>query len=568
MLLLAGLITCFAVNRVKAFIYVCSPTQLTASQLTPSDLPTSIKPISLVASNGIRYWLGITPKPLAKCENVGIGVDAANVAGIHPIAPSLLQKHDNNLYVNGIVQDGEMIVSSIEGTKHIGERRVAERRDPSPIERNLLGQLMVRSFGAEERAEFIINSRGEISLNCRQGKKPAGIILRVPWFMPHADLSLELDSSGHGVFHVSLIDHLMEKREGSYLLGAFDAEVKGTNRFEILHGGLVREQWRALSFSCPNSGGQLDLSTLRLMPNLMHAPKRATWIWKTSDWKNQPATVFAHAQKYGISTLYISIEVRDGAIDDAKALAAFVREATLQGLEVWSVDGDPYMVLPSEHPVTISRAKAYVAFNRSVDRTGQLRGMQFDIEPYVMKDYDVAPIEWDRHYLSLAKELHLAADGLALEMVVPYWWGDKMTLLDSLAPFVTNLNVMDYRTNPQEIYRFAVPFLDWGSKHNKKVRIALEAGPIKAETRWSYVKVRQGETWLLAVKEMAVMLHLRQRQWNLRGPSFSLQSSTTSDTTTVTFYGKQEQMNALLPQLEKYFSAWEAFSGIALHELQ
>ena len=47
-------------------------------------------------------------------------------------------------------------------------------------------------------------------------------------------------------------------------------------------------------------------------------------------------------------------------------------------------------------------------------------------------------------------------------------------LLQALAPFTSGLNVMNYQTDVQKIYRSAVPFLDWSATHGKQVKIALE----------------------------------------------------------------------------------------------
>lgn len=569
-LLLASTLLWLVMNVEKAYLHVCLPAQVTAGVTSSANFPALAKPVSVVAPNGVQYWLSIGPRPLVHCDNVKIGVDVKNVAAIYPVLPSLLHEHGNELYLSGPVKDGAMTIHAIKRKDTSVRGHGSAERYPAPLAENLLGDYTGRVFGIEGRVRITSKLAGPIAFNCDAGFKPAGVVLHVPWYLPQADLTLELAGSGRGNFGVGLIDRHLETQEDARAIGAFDAATGSAGIFHIPHGGLARPEWRALSLSCPETGGALKLTAVRLLPvpTLLPAPKRATWVWKADDWKHRSAALLAHARRYDMDTLYIAVEVRAGAVVDQAALSAFIAAAASEGRIVWTVDGDPKMVLPTEHAATVRRVKAYVDYNRSMDATARLQGVQFDIEPYLLANYDATPDEWDRQYLVLTAALHDAAEGLPLEMVVPYWWGKKTAFLKALAPFVASLNVMDYRTKVDEIYRFAVPFLDWGARHGKKVRITLEAGPVAAETRWSCKKVDHGQYWLVPIKDMAVMLQLINPLPNPHGPAFSHQSDAVVASNATTFHGKQDEMMALLPQLEERFSAWGAFSGMAIHELE
>lgn len=153
---------------------------------------------------------------------------------------------------------------------------------------------------------------------------------------------------------------------------------------------------------------------------------------------------------------------------EPERLQLFVKRARAEGLSVWAVDGDPAMVLPAEHSAAATRARAYAVFNRQVPSTARLQGVQFDVEPYLVKGQNWSDADMDGHYLALVRALHQSLQddvgsqgpALALDMVVPFWWSGRSALLANIAPLLNGLVVMDYRTNPENIYRFAVPFLD------------------------------------------------------------------------------------------------------------
>jgi hypothetical protein len=134
---------------------------------------------------------------------------------------------------------------------------------------------------------------------------------------------------------------------------------------------------------------------------------------------------------------------------------------------------------------------------------------------------------------------------------------------------------MDYRTDPAQITAFALPFLDWGARHGRQVRIALEAGPIAAETQRRYVRAQAGEAaslFHLRLNGEQVLAVLREpvaAAGTPAGGAFRLQSTREIDGSATTYHHDNAALLRLLPALENDFSAWDgAFGGIALHELR
>jgi hypothetical protein len=130
-----------------------------------------------------------------------------------------------------------------------------------------------------------------------------------------------------------------------------------------------------------------------------------------------------------------------------------------------------------------------------------------------------------------------------------------------------------------QIGSFAIPYLDWGARHGRQVRIALEAGPIAPETQRRYVRADAGEAAGLLHLRLAgqqVLAVLREpvaavgdRAGAASGAPFRLQSTREIDGSATTFHHDKAALLRLLPALESDFSAWDgAFGGIALHELR
>ena len=283
---------------------------------------------------------------------------------------------------------------------------------------------------------------------------------------------------------------------------------------------------------------------------------------------DKPDALLAWAKDEGIGELFIVVTLDGPRVRDPQLLRAFVRKATSAGIAVTSVEGDPHMALPNHRAATADRARAFAAYNREAAPEERLRAMQFDVEPYLLSDAVLPPNERDREYLAMARALREAAGGMPLEFVVPFWWWDKTELLDGLAKVADGLAIMDYRTAPDEIYRFAVPFLDWATVHGKRVHIALEAGRVGAERQRRYVRAdanEAGELLLAQAGETPVLVLLRQPAKTAGGPLFRFSSERILDGSATSFYGDKDKLRRLLPELERDLGAWPGFAGIALH---
>ena len=502
---------------------------------------------------------------LPGCRATPLGVDVSQVDALYPLPAG--ERPARTILLYGPA-DQKRFVPSSHDLPQPDPANATPRRVTMPLRANLLPDAKLRPFGIEERVS-INHQDGKLRLQCRAGTRPAGVLLDGPWKLALGAFALGADFSGSGSFALQAADAASSARESSYALGELAATTTPRSVALPLPARLDRANWRQFVLLCPSHAATLDLAALRLEPVAPAQPApRSTWIWDRGEWMDKGDALLAWAKSENIGELFIVVTLDGPRVRDPQQLRTFVRKASSAGITVTSVEGDPHMALPNHRAATADRARAFAAYNRESAPEERLRAMQFDVEPYLLPDAVLAPNDRDREYLAMARTLREAAGAMPLEFVVPFWWWDKTALLDGLAQVADGLAVMDYRTAPDEIVRFAVPFLDWAAVHNKRVHIALEAGSVGAERQRRYVRADAGEAGdllLAQAGETPVLVLLRQPAKAAAGSLYRFSSERILDGSATSFYGDKDRLRRLLPELERDLGAWAGFAGVALH---
>lgn len=498
------------------------------------------------------------------CRSIALG--AAQVESLHVLGASATPT--TTILLQGDDKDGRFAVSEQTLVPDGGGKQPAPP-GPIPLRTNLLAGMQARTYGVEERVQALLEN-GRLRIDCRAGTRPAGVLLSGPWTIPRLRASLKATYSGQGRFSWQAADADQAARESALDMGQLSAGGAGSVRLP-LPAALDRAGWRHFVLACPATGASLALDSLTLEPDAAGAAPRSTWIWDRSAWLERGEELLDWAARERIGELFIVVRLDEGRVQDPDALAAFVRRAGQRGVKVGAVEGDPHMVLPLERAATAARARAYAAYNAAAEPAARLQGIQFDIEPYLLPEHVLPAARLDQEYVATLAALREAAGGMPLEFVVPFWWGDRRALLDGLARHADAVSVMDYRTDPGQILDFAIPFLDWGAANGKRVRIALEAGPLPPETQRRYRRAPDGgagDMLLFAVDGQQVAVLLRQPLAHPRATPYKLAGTRHIDGSATTFHRNKDALRALLPRLEADFGAWPGFAGIALHEIR
>ena len=299
-------------------------------------------------------------------------------------------------------------------------------------------------------------------------------------------------------------------------------------------------------------------------------PLRSAWFWSAAAWLETPQIIFKKQAALKLNRIYITVPTSEGVVKNAAQLRQFLHAAHAQGLQVWSVMGDARAVLEQEKTRTLSLVSAYQAFNSEKNATQRLDGLQLDIEPYLLPSYQTNPAMLLQKQAQIINAIHRVTPSLALDVVLPFWFDparpDEAQLLNAIEPAIASLTIMDYRTDPEQIRTFAEKFLAWGETKKKLIAIALESSPLPEETRRVYREANKGELWSLPLKSGSVLLLLKQETTALPSvKTYCFSHAQKIDGSNTSFFQKTAELAKILPPLEKDFSVWSSFAGIAFH---
>jgi hypothetical protein len=514
--------------------------------------------------DGSAESLVIAREPQPGCNGIAISDDAGRVQWARLIAPQ-----DAAGLAGGITLRGIQRLDGLEVSEVAPSTDPAPRPRGTPAGAELLPFARVTTFGAEERADSRASSSG-IAIGCRPGTSPAGVVIAVPEPDPAgARLALRVKHRAQGVFAWGISDAGRAARGDPLMLGS----IQGDGDAVLALPASLASSGGTYSFTvaCPPDAAQLEIASFKLEQISGPAPRRAFWAWQPEAWLATPGQLLDRAERLRAGTIYVTVPVVPDsvAVRDPQALSEFVALASARGIAVWAVAGDPRAVLPAERPALAQLARAYATYNSAVAPASRLSGVQFDIEPYLNPGYQLDVDGWLNAYLETIAELKRETP-VPLEVAVPFWWADQkvrgVSLFDRLAPSVDSIAVMNYRTDPALIRRFAEPFLAWGARSGRRVRIALESGPIPDEIARHYRPAATGQLRLVPLDGRVVAVLTDGVAANPAGLAFAYTHQTAAAGRAITFRGRTPALIGLLPELESAWSAWPSFAGIALHE--
>lgn len=550
----------------------CLPAHAASLQLCPGTPVASPGAIvqSYTTPAGARLSAIVTEapgKPLPNCRVLPLDVAVTGIRAIHFLPPG--ERPGTTILLRGVDDDKAFTVGEHELP---ADAPAPAAPAPMPFHTNLLTAMRAEPVGDRARAEASLGN-GRLRLVCRAGQAEVGVALHGPWRTGRADAVLEAVHAGAGAFAW----RALEATGGVPGAGRLEAARATASTRLALPAGSGRAGWRGFAVLCPPGAADLTLHALRLEPAAETRPApRATWAWSSNEWRERGAALIDWAVGEGMTEVFINVPLRADRVAEPEALAAFVRAAGARGVRVGAFEGDPRMVLPGARRDSAALARAYAVYNAGAAPQARLSTLQFDVDPAPLPAHVLAPEERGRRYLALAAALRRAAGDVPLEFVVPSAWSAQPGLLRELARHAHALTVKVYRTDPGEILRGAVPFLDWGVEHGKRVRIALEAGPVGAQVQRRYVRVGadersdppRGELLLFEIDGQPLLLLLQVPAGHPQARVYAQDGSRDVDGGATSFHTDRRGLRELLPRLERTFGAWESFGGTAVHALR
>jgi hypothetical protein len=343
--------------------------------------------------------------------------------------------------------------------------------------------------------------------------------------LPYDTLKLH---TGLKHFRLALADESLAKKEANRFLAVDEKEVS-------LHPGMKGLRLRRLKYAVifteePLERVELLFEKRRISMSSLE-PTRAVWAWKSG------AVEPARLVRLGIDKIYL--QTGPGFSHAVRKLAYF------SGIEVYALDGSPGDI------DCFDRLKA--KFERLP--LEDIRGIQLDIEPYLLEEYRSTPQGVLQRYVDF---LHRMKEWchrrqLRFSIVTPFWFASLDLKGEPFFPkilkAVDEVVLMSYRSDPQEVLRISADALRWGEWLGKKVAIGVELKALPDEKHFIYRVEAAGPC--ISGGAFHPECHELKLLWQylLRGSSLS-------------FYRQPEALKRLLEMEVPYRS----FGGFVFHD--
>jgi hypothetical protein len=239
------------------------------------------------------------------------------------------------------------------------------------------------------------------------------------------------------------------------------------------------------------------------------ATGRAAWTWVAASYEMledrgaaDEAIAFAHAKQ--IDTLYLYADAFGGRnliVTQRDAYRRLIRRLHAEGIRCFALLGSAYLhtegyVLPEQRGAALAMLKRVLDYNAAAAAEERFDGVNLDIEPHILAEWDTRKMQLLEDYLELGQALMdlKRASGQALEIgpAIPFWL-DGITLAwrgrtSSVAEHVLGLYdyaaLMDYRDHAlgrDGIVSHAVDNLAIARRLHRRLVIGVDVTPGEPE---------------------------------------------------------------------------------------
>lgn len=226
----------------------------------------------------------------------------------------------------------------------------------------------------------------------------------------------------------------------------------------------------------------LLLLILFLLPSGKVNQNKATWLWDASLIRSETEEIVAFSGREGITTIFLQIqqEVTD------EEYRHFVAAAHQQGISVHALNGQPDWAYEEGRRKGMELLAWLEAYNRTAAPEEKFEGVQFDVEPYVLRRWgrEQAQVveEWSANMEVWVQEAK--RQGLTFSAAVPFWLdsipGPRSADADSFSRWMIEntdaIAVMAYRDSGEQMYELSKEELEQADELGKSVWIGMELG--------------------------------------------------------------------------------------------
>jgi hypothetical protein len=213
-------------------------------------------------------------------------------------------------------------------------------------------------------------------------------------------------------------------------------------------------------------------------------PIRATWVWDANVIVEEREKLLSFADEQKVNLIYLYFD-RKLPPEDYRS---FIKEASLKGIEIDALGGEPEWALTSHQERLDEFADRVSDFNANAGETERFSGIHLDIEPYQLPD-------WKRNTKSIIEQWtsnvthlrHIISpdDRLAISADLPFWL-DQYSVAGSHGPVplsrwmmqqydhVTFMAYRNYAYGKNGILDILRPEIRWANEDGSKFIVGVE----------------------------------------------------------------------------------------------
>ena len=412
----------------------------------------------------------------------------------------------------------------------------------------------------------IDSSGANTVLDCTPGSEPAGLAFSTARLPPIPGMSVRFVHSSDQSFRIIVARPDAPRTSVPFLLAKLRQTDSETESYVSLPPDLPADTPLDIDILCPVAEGHLTLNEMVLEAQTKLPAGRGGWVRDARRWHDNSADVFARAQRWNMTRLYVGVPLREKGLADPQALAGFVADASSRGIDVWALLTDSAKSNDSERTPLAAASAALADYNAGVSAGAQLKGVMVEYAPDRLWRYTDDPTAEAQEFLARVQPLKSIL-GMPVSAAVPTWFPTDASIAERWADVLDAMTVISDRTDPTGIRRSVARFLAWGTRRGKPVEVALEAVPLGDSERGRFVRAESGELWLIAVGGGDALVLLKEAASALPGLAFAQEEAVTVPATSRSFAGQAAQLREALTPLGRELGAWPSFSGFAFHGL-
>lgn len=235
------------------------------------------------------------------------------------------------------------------------------------------------------------------------------------------------------------------------------------------------------------------------------AADRSVWVWEATSQAMVEDPLYAHdaitfMKARGIGTVYLYTDAylgRSLLIERPDLYRALIARMHSEGMRVQALLGSGHLntddyVRPERRKIALAMFQAILDYNLAADSVQRFDGINLDIEPHLLDDWDTNREALLRQFLDLGHSMmdlkRKSALNLQVGPSIPFWYdeiplrwkGATKPASEHLIDLYDYTALMDYRDTapgPDGIIEHARSEVDYAARRGKRVVIGVEIAP-------------------------------------------------------------------------------------------